>query len=101
MSSGSLDLITALQHIAHGHTNCGRPLGGSTAQGIARDALFESGLGWSAKDLRPATSALLRARIERCADALDGFAAALEHAGLTENAAFARKQAADLRADTT
>lgn len=50
-------LTTALQKIAHGRTDCGRPLSGSNAQGIARDALFESGLGWSHNVLRPAPAA--------------------------------------------
>jgi hypothetical protein len=93
-------LTGALRVIAHGRIDNGRPLSGPKAQEIAQDALFDSGDGWGLNVLRPAPAALLRARMQRCAEALDGFAAALDHAGLKENAAFARQQAAVLREET-
>jgi hypothetical protein len=41
------DLIDALVSIARGREDNGRALGGSTAQDVARSALFRHGINWS------------------------------------------------------
>lgn len=91
-----LQLIGALQQIAHGRPDNGRPLSASNAQGVARDVLFECGLGWSHDVLRPAPGVLLREQTMRSADACDVVAAVIEQVGFS----VCDKLAADIRTET-
>jgi len=54
VSSVPPSLIFALQQIAHGRFDNGRPLSAANAQGVARNALAANGIDWSKAALHAA-----------------------------------------------
>lgn len=57
----------ALALIAAGRTDCGRPLGGRTAQDIARDALFKAGVSWTGGRPTSAYQSMIRSGVSESA----------------------------------